>query len=196
MGNTAQRSLILASASPRRREMLHSLGYRFEVLAADIDESPLPGEQPPAHVQRLALGKATVIAAQHPAVAVLAADTIVVQAGRILGKPRDAQHAASMLAELSGTRHQVHTALALIVDGQPRVELQSSWVQFRDLHSDEITAYVASGEPMDKAGAYGIQGQAGRFVREMQGSYTGIMGLPLCQTEQLLRGAGLRPDGL
>lgn len=170
-----------------------SLGYDFAVQAADIDESAWPDEQPAAHVQRLALSKAQAVAAQQPQAAVLAADTIVVNAGQILGKPRDAAHAQQMLRDLSATRHQVYTALALVVGGQERVELQSSWVQFRSLHSEEIAAYVASGEPMDKAGAYGIQGQAGRFVLEMQGSYTGIMGLPLCQTEQLLCCAGLRP---
>lgn len=193
MANTAQRTFILASASPRRRELLLSLGYRFVVQAADIDESVRPEEQPEAHVQRLALTKAQAVAAQQPQAAVLAADTIVVNAGQILGKPRDAAHAEHMLRELSATRHQVHTAIALAIDDKHQVQLQSSWVQFRPLRHAEIAAYVASGEPMDKAGAYGIQGQAGRFVLEMQGSYTGIMGLPLCQTEQLLSDAGLRP---
>lgn len=181
------RPLILASASPRRQQLLSTLGFAFEVQPANIDESPLPGESAPKHVLRLAREKAAAI--QGDAV-VLAADTIVVLQGQILGKPKDAEDASRMLWSLSGSTHEVLTAIA-VRDGTEEADwLSVSTVRFRELSGADVADYVATGEPLDKAGAYGIQGGAARFVEHLDGSYTGIMGLPLCQTEQLLRQFG------
>ena len=182
--------LLLASASPRRRELLAQLGYDFAVQPADIDERPQPGEDPAQHVERLAREKAAAVAAKAPQACVLAADTIVVLDGEILGKPRNDGHARAMLAALSGSTHAVMTAVSAVRNGRQQAFVQRSQVRFRTLAMEEIAAYVASGEPADKAGAYGIQGGAARFVAHMDGSYTGIMGLSLCQTEALLRELG------
>lgn len=191
-----QCELILASASPRRKELLASLGYQFRVQPAHINESPEVDEEPYAHVERLAREKAQVVAKNNPDAVVLAADTIVVLGRRILGKPRDDADAIAMLRDLSASCHQVMTAIAVCAKTEQMSRVQVSEVQFRTLQELEILAYVNSGEPRDKAGSYGIQGGAARFVEHLSGSYTGVMGLPLCQTEQLLREIGCEPPPL
>ncbi|MEN8719031.1 MAG: Maf family protein [Oceanococcaceae bacterium] len=185
--------LILASASPRRRELLDQLGWPCRVEPADIDERPGADEAPLAHVERLARAKARVIAARDPRALVLAADTIVVLDGQILGKPADDADAVRMLRSLSGSTHQVMTGVAVAQSTRTLSEVQTSTVRFRALTEEDIRDYVSSGEPRDKAGAYGIQGPAGRFVEHLSGSYTGVMGLPLCHTERLLL-SFLRPE--
>lgn len=176
---TASPTLTLASASPRRRELLASLGVAFEVAPADLDERVLPGERPEAYVRRLAAEKARAVQARRPGGSVLGADTEVVLDGRILGKPRDHEEARAMLRALAGRAHEVWTGVALATDEGIRVEAVRTDVWFRALDDDEIAEYVATGEPMDKAGAYGIQGGAARFVERVEGSYTNVVGLPL-----------------
>lgn len=178
--------LILASASPRRRELLGGLGLSFEVVVAGIDERPWPRETPASYALRNASEKAREVRGRLPAdeaMRVLAADTIVVQDGHILEKPDDAAHAAAMLRRLSGRPHEVITGVCLVEtrDGVWREEGEAvvTRVVFRALAEDEIAAYVATGEPMDKAGAYAIQGGAGRFVDHVEGSYTNVVGLPV-----------------
>jgi septum formation protein len=189
--------LVLASASPRRRELLAQIGVRHRVLALDLDERRRPGEPLEAFVQRLALDKA--LAGWHalPAVEqgpVLGADTLVVLDGEPLGKPVDREDALNMLARLSGRTHEVLTAVALVTP-EPRVCLQRSRVTFRAIETAERLAYWASGEPADKAGAYAIQGLGAIFVRQLEGSYSGVMGLPLFETAELLAEAGIHPGG-
>ena len=181
-----------ASASPRRRQLLEQLGLRFEVMPSDVDETPRAGEVPADYVSRLAHTKAKAIAARlgHPAL-VLAADTAVVLEGAILGKPRDRADGLVMLARLSGCRHQVLSAVALASQGEPSLALSESWVTFRRIGLAEAEAYWETGEPGDKAGAYGIQGQGAVFVERLEGSYSGVMGLPLFETVELLRRAGV-----
>ncbi len=186
--------LILASASPRRSELLGGLGYRFAVHPAHIDETPGADETARSHVERLAREKARTVAQSHPQAVVLAADTIVVLGARILGKPLDDADAVAMLRALSGSTHEVMTAVAVCAGKREEAFVQVSAVQFRELDETDIDRYVASGECRDKAGAYGIQGGAARFVEHLSGSYTGVMGLPLCQTEQLLRRFGCGPE--
>ncbi len=186
--------LILASASPRRSELLGGLGYTFRVHPAHIDETPWENESAPVHVERLAREKARAVAATHPGAVVMAADTIVVLGPRILGKPVDDADAAAMLRALSGSRHEVMTAVAACKDDREEAFVHASQVRFRELSPADIATYVRSGECRDKAGAYGIQGGAARFVEHLSGSYTGVMGLPLCQTEQLLRRFGCEPE--
>ena len=182
--------LILASASPRRAELLSQIGVNHRACPADIDETPLAGESPEHYVERLAREKALAVAAGHPDNLVLGSDTTVVLAGEILAKPESDDHASSMLSRLSGQTHQVMTAVALArgSDCQSRVSITE--VTFRTLDEPEIRAYVASGEPMDKAGGYGIQGRGGIFVRELKGSYSAVVGLPLQETAELLAQAG------
>ncbi|MGB2109567.1 MAG: Maf family protein [Marinobacter vinifirmus] len=182
--------LILASASPRRAELLSQIGVNHRACPADIDETPLAGESPEHYVERLAREKALAVAADHPENLVLGSDTTVVLAGEILAKPESDDHASSMLSRLSGQTHQVMTAVALArgSDCQSRVSITE--VTFRTLGEQEIQAYVASGEPMDKAGGYGIQGRGGIFVRELKGSYSAVVGLPLQETAELLAQAG------
>ena len=182
--------LILASASPRRAELLSQIGVNHRACPADIDETPLAGESPQHYVERLAREKALAVAADHPDNLVLGSDTTVVLAGEILAKPESDDHASSMLSRLSGQTHQVMTAVALArgSDCQSRVSITE--VTFRTLGEQEIQAYVASGEPMDKAGGYGIQGRGGIFVRELKGSYSAVVGLPLQETAELLAQAG------
>ena len=182
--------LILASASPRRAELLSQIGVNHRACPADIDETPLAGESPEHYVERLAREKALAVAAGHPDNLVLGSDTTVVLAGEILAKPESDDHASSMLSRLSGQTHQVMTAVALArgSDCQSRVSITE--VTFRTLGEPEIQAYVASGEPMDKAGGYGIQGRGGIFVRELKGSYSAVVGLPLQETAELLAQAG------
>lgn len=187
-------TFYLASQSPRRRELLQQLGLRFIVQAADIDESVLPGEPAAACVRRLAESKAQAVwsdAARIHSIPVLAADTIVVLGDVILGKPRDNAEAVAMLQRLSGRQHQVMTAVALCHEERQESLVQTSLVSFAKLSSLQIQQYVASGEPADKAGAYAIQGRAAAFVSDLQGSYSGVVGLPLHETCRLLRQFGI-----
>jgi len=180
--------LHLASTSPRRREILATLGIEFEVILVATDESPLEGEKADAMVLRLATAKAD--AATHGDF-VLAADTLVVLGDRVLGKPRDADDAVEMLMALSGRTHVVMTGVALKTPAGTRAVLSTTDVQFRQIERDEAYCYWQSGEPADKAGAYGIQGLGGMFVKNIEGSYSGVMGLPVFETVELLVAAGL-----
>lgn len=182
---------ILASGSPRRRELLGQLGLAFEVLSADLDEAVLPDEPPARYVERLARAKAEAVHAKRPGAVVLAADTSVVIDGAILGKPGDdALAGAAMLKRLSGQTHQVMTGVA--VAGE-RVEslVVTTDVVFRPLSDAEIDWYVATGEGRDKAGGYAVQGRAGAFISELNGSATSVIGLPLAEAVELLRRAGV-----
>ena len=183
-------SIILASASPRRAELLQQIGLNFSVRPADIDETPEPDETPEQYVERLAREKALAVAGSSPKCLVLGSDTSVVLDGEILGKPIDPADARETLVRLSGATHQVMTAVALATEGQCQSVLVNTEVCFRELSEGEIEAYVASGEPMDKAGSYGIQGLGGIFVDELRGSYSAVVGLPLQETAALLAGAG------
>lgn len=188
--------IYLASRSPRRGELLRQLGVSFEVLPSDVDESVLPGEAPEQYVLRLAREKAAVcvqrLAQQGlPALPVLAADTTVCIDGMILGKPEDDADAAAMLRRMADRWHMVHTAVAMADVNRVEVALSSTQVEMAPLSEAEISAYVASGEPRDKAGSYGIQGRAGTFIRRIEGSYSGVMGLPVYETAQLLKQFGV-----
>jgi septum formation protein len=185
--------LCLASRSPRRRELLAQLGLRSCVMAVDLDESALPGECPEDYVRRLAVAKAQTAYAALPATTrlpVLGADTAVVLGSRIFGKPRDGAEARAMLARLSGRQHRVLTGVALLHE-RLDYRLSASQVRFRRISAAEAEAYWRSGEPADKAGGYAIQGLGAVFVAALQGSYSGVMGLPLFETAQLLAAAGL-----
>lgn len=186
--------LVLASASPRRSELLRQLGVHFRVLPVDVDETPAPGESPREYVVRVASDKAHAArsALDTDAAPVLAADTAVVIDGRILGKPVDAEDAARMLRALSGRRHEVLTAVVLRVADREERAVNRTAVGFRRLDAEEIDAYWRSGEPAGKAGAYAIQGLGAVFVERIEGSYTGVMGLPLFETARLLAGFGYR----
>lgn len=185
--------LVLASASPRRRELLALLRRPFEVDPADVDETAWPGETPLDYVARVAEAKAAVGAARHPGCLVLAADTTVEVDGVILAKPEDDADAARMLRALSGRPHRVHTHVVVALEGpgvsRGAAATVTSVVVFDDLDDDDIDAYVATGEPRDKAGAYAIQGGAAAFVRSVDGSVTNIVGLPLAELRGLLRDA-------
>lgn len=178
--------LILASASPRRRELLESAGVAFSVHPADADETWRPGELPRAYVLRVARAKARVVAERFAGRSVLAADTTVAIDDRVLGKPVDAAHAAAMLGDLAGREHAVHTAVVLRAGARETHRVVSTRVRFRPLSAAEIAAYVATGEPFDKAGGYGIQGRGGALVDVVHGSYTNVVGLPLAETLGLL----------
>ena len=180
--------LILASASPRRRELLAAAGIACEVLPVNLDESPLDGESPDDHVRRLAGEKAQAALARRPETVVLGADTIVLAGGEILGKPRDAEDAGRMLRALSGRAHEVLTGVALASVRGITVELERSRVWFSPLTEGEIADYVASGEPSDKAGGYAIQGLASKFVVRIEGSYSNVVGLPVALVYRLLKG--------
>lgn len=187
-------SLYLASGSPRRRELLSQIGVPFITHPAPVDERVLPGEDPLVYVERLARSKALAgLAAlgDAPGAVVLGADTAVVLEGRILGKPADREEALTMLAALSGRSHRVLTAVALACTTRVATRVVTSHVEFRPLSQAEAQAYWASGEPRDKAGAYGIQGLAAVFVRQLQGSYSAVVGLPLCETAELLAEFGI-----
>ena len=191
------KQLVLASASPRRKALLQQqVGVEFEVRPVDMDESMQAGEGVLKHVQRLALEKArlgyTQAALQANDLAVLAADTVVEIDGEVLGKPENAGQAAAFLARLSGKKHKVHTAVAIVTANRELSALSSSEVEFAQLTDSQINAYVATGEPMDKAGAYAIQGLAARFVVNLNGSYSGVMGLPIYETANLLSACGVR----
>ena len=182
--------VILASQSPRRRELLTLVGVAHEVRPADVDETALPDERPEPHAERLARAKAHALAHAHPDALVIAADTIVVIDGDILGKPRDVPHAAAMLRRLSGREHTVFTAVACARGDETVSAVEQVAVRFRALTDAEIAAYVATGEPMDKAGAYGIQGYGATIVERIDGDYFAVMGLPLVRTVQLARELG------
>jgi septum formation protein len=184
--------VILASSSPRRRELLSLVGIAHDVLPADIDESYLPGESPPKHAERLAREKAATVAAMAPDAVTIGADTIVVVDGDVLGKPRDAAHAADMLRRLSGRSHRVLTAVAAVWRGATLSAVEEVGVTFRRLTDREIAAYIATGEPMDKAGAYGIQGYGATVVERVDGDYFAVMGLALNRLVRLLELLGLR----
>lgn len=190
--------LILASGSPRRRQLLAELDVEFEVRSSDVDESPRPGEAPLDLVRRLAVAKAEAVlaAATEPDVIVLGADTLVAVAGEVLGKPGDAEDATRMLRLLSGTRHPVHTAVAVArraggTSASITVEVVTTWVTMGELSDEDIADYVATGDPMDKAGAYAIQEIGDRFVRSIDGPFDNVVGLPRETTRQLLIAAGL-----
>jgi septum formation protein len=203
----SERSIYLASRSPRRRELLAQIGVRFHLLLfralpradAEVDEAVVPGESPREYVTRVSLAKAQagwrrMLRRNLPRAPVLAADTAVVLDGRILGKPADREDAAAMLGALSGRRHEVLTAVAVTCEERTELAVSASEVEFRPLAANEIRDYLATGEADDKAGAYAIQGGAARFVREMRGSYSGVMGLPLYETAQLLDKIGFQNE--
>lgn len=182
--------LLLASASPRRRELLALLLDDFELTSADLDERQRAGEEPEAYVQRMAREKAQAV--HQPGRLVLAADTVVVLDSECLGKPASAREAAGMLERLSGRAHEVFSAVALLdAEGRLSAAISRTRVEFDAFPAAWVAHYVASGEPMDKAGAYGIQGEAGMWVKSIAGSYSGVVGLPLRETAQLLASAGL-----
>jgi septum formation protein len=183
--------LVLASASPRRQKLLRNAGIPFEVQPADIPEEPLPGELANDCAQRLAREKVLAVARLRPRDFVLGADTMVVIEGQILGKPSDAADAARMLRMLSGSTHQVITGVCLAVGGQCSVASETTSVTMSEISDQEITDYVASGEPMDKAGAYAIQGIASRWIPRIEGDYSNVVGLPVALVWRLLRQAGI-----
>jgi septum formation protein len=195
--------VILASASPRRRELLTLVGIAHEVKPANVDESLFAGETPVGHSERLARSKAHTIAEREPNAVVIAADTIVVVDGEILGKPRDRADAVAMLTRLSGRSHAVFTAVAVARGGKTESAVEEVQVTFRPLTPGEINAYVGTGEPMDKAGAYGIQGYGATIVERVDGDYFSVMGLGVRRMVELLArigvgyrfGAGLYVDG-
>ena len=184
--------VILASQSPRRRELLTLVGIPHEVRPADINEDYLPHEQPRAHCERLAREKAEAVSRDEPDAIVIGSDTIVVIDGDVLGKPRDAAHAEAMLARLSGRTHTVMTAVAVYWRGGELSDVEEVDVTFHPLDSRHIRAYVATGEPMDKAGAYGIQGYGATIVARVDGDYFAVMGLPLQRMVRLMEAMGLR----
>lgn len=203
----SDRGIYLASRSPRRRELLAQIGVRFSLLLfrdtpesdPGLDEAALAGEAPRAYVERVARAKAQagwkrMELRNLPRAAVLAADTTVALGERILGKPADRRDAAAMLASLSGQKHEVLTAVAVRHEEQFECVLSASEVEFRALSAEDIRQYVATGECDDKAGAYAIQGRAAQFVRELRGSFSGVMGLPLYETAQLLERMGAQRE--
>jgi septum formation protein len=194
----APHPLVLASASPRRRDLLARTGLAFEVLPADVAEEPRAGEAPRALVERLAAEKAASVRDRLPARprrVVLGSDTIVTLDGEILGKPQDAEHAVAMLRRLAGRTHTVWTGVAVAETGAAALRIRSveSFVTLRAAGEAELRAYVASGEPLDKAGAYALQGEGRRLVSRVEGSETNVIGLPLEETLALLAEAGLEP---
>lgn len=201
--NILENRIYLASRSPRRRELLKQIGVNFEVLImrsfptvrADVDETPNPGESPGDYVVRIATNKAMTgwtraLERRLPRLPVLGADTTVTIDGEIIGKPANTEDAAKILRKLSGREHQVYSAVAVAMNDNVTTRLSCSRVRFSELSDPLIQDYVDSGEPMDKAGAYGVQGRAATFIAEIDGSYSGIMGLPLYETAQLLKQVG------
>jgi septum formation protein len=175
--------LILASASPRRKTLLHGLGLDFEIIEARVAERPRAGEPPREFAQRAAGDKASVISSQNPSCWVLGADTVVVHGDRILGKPKNSEEALSVLLTLAGRKHQVHTGFCL-KNANEKVAVSrvvTTEVSFFNFSPEIAAAYVATGEPLDKAGAYGIQGSGGFLVEKIDGSYSNVVGLPLCE---------------
>lgn len=187
-------TVYLASASPRRRELMKQIGVAYQVLGCQVDERRRPGEAPEVYVLRLALDKARAgraLLSSSDAIPVLGADTVVVIDGEVLGKPRDQVDATAMLARLSGRTHHVYTAVALVNREREATRLSVSAVTFRTLEAAEMDEYWCTGEPADKAGAYAIQGRAAVFISRLEGSYSGVMGLPLFETAELLRAANI-----
>ena len=187
-------SLVLASGSPRRKELLTQLGYEFSVLVTDIEEQQQPDEDAQAYVQRLSFDKAkaalNLIAEQEPnsnQYVVLGSDTVVVNQGQVLEKPSDLADCKRMLTQLSDQRHQVMTAVSVVSADKHKTEIVITDVWFKPLSEQEIEKYWQTGEPCDKAGSYGIQGLGGRFVTRIEGSYYAVVGLPLFETDQLLQ---------
>jgi septum formation protein len=187
-------SIVLASASARRSQLLTQIGIRHRIVGADIDESPRRGERPAAYVERLARDKAQAVVARlgDPDRPVLAADTTVVLDGRVFGKPANEADCVEMLGALAGRRHAVLTGIALWHDGRVSRAHGTSYVTFRAIGEEERRRYWSSGEPAGKAGAYAIQGLGAVFVERLDGSFSGVMGLPLFETAGLLDGAGVR----
>jgi septum formation protein len=189
---SASPRLYLASQSPRRAELLKQIALPFQLLAIDVDETPLAAELPADYVVRIAAAKSRcgwqqLEAAALPPLPVLGADTAVIFQGQIMGKPVDRQHAVAMLQSLSGQTHQVMTALSYAYQGREWAALSTTEVTFRELSESEIAQYWCSGEPLGKAGAYAIQGYAAVFVEQIKGSYSAVVGLPLLETSQLLK---------
>lgn len=185
--------LILASSSPRRAELLKQIGLDFEIKAGSVDEPLLPGLSPPELVECLAESKAAAVARELNDGIVIAADTVVVWQGQILGKPLDGEEAFDMLSKLQGSVHEVFTGVALIDvrSGKILVEHEKTRVFFRAMERAEISRYVASGEPLDKAGAYGVQGLASIFIKRLEGCYSNVVGLPLARLSQMLKVFGI-----
>ena len=182
--------VYLASRSPRRQELLRQVGVRFEVVPADVDERRQPGQAPADYALAMALAKARVARAPQP-LPVLGADTDVVVDGEILGKPRNRDEALAMLARLAGRTHEVYSGVAVVQDGRAETALSVTRVSFGAVTPRQAAAYWDSGEPADKAGAYAIQGLGAQFVRGIDGSYSGVVGLPLFETLELLRRFGV-----
>jgi septum formation protein len=183
------KSFILASASPRRQDLLRSVGLKFKIIPAHVNEEYLAGESPREHVKRLSLSKAMVIARKNPDAWVLGADTIVVIDGRILGKPKDKKKAREMLETLSDREHKVFTGftLAHVATKVYKTKVISSAVQFKRISSEEMEWYVGCDEPYDKAGGYAAQGMGASFIKSIRGSYTNVIGLPLCEVMEELQ---------
>ena len=194
MTKLARLKVVLASGSPRRHDLLGLIGVEHEVKAADLDETHPPGEKPAAHAERLARSKAEAVAANNGHALVIGADTIVVVDDHILGKPRDIVDAARMLRMLNDRTHVVMTAVALSLGGRTVSAVEKVSVTFRDLSEDDISRYIATGEPMDKAGAYGIQGYGATIVRRIEGDYFAVMGLSLVRLVDLMTQLGVRYD--
>jgi septum formation protein len=186
--------LVLASASPRRAELLSTAGFTFDVQPVDVDETPKPAEPPTEYVLRVARDKAADWRRHHSGgtvACVLAADTVVVADGRILGKPSNREHARQMLSVLSGATHLVHTGVVIRLADEEVAEVVTTRVRFVDLSESEIDWYIQSGEAEGKAGAYGIQGRASRFVDRIEGSWSNVVGLPVATVYRMLTGAGV-----
>lgn len=188
MANHLREKLILASGSPRRKELLTAVGWEFEAITAGIDESVMPGEDPATYVQRLAKSKAEAVTAKMDHGLVLGADTTVVVNGQILGQPTDDADAKRMLQLLNDKWHEVLTGVAVLrVGAESRVAYETTRVRFAEMSDQEIDWYVSTGEPRGKAGAYGIQGAAGLFIKEIQGDYFNIVGLPIRLVYELIK---------
>jgi septum formation protein len=184
--------IILASASPRRRELLQLVGIRHTVIPADIDESIRAGESPGGYAERVAREKAETVGARNADALVIAADTIVVLGDRVMGKPRTEADAVEMLTALNGVTHTVVTGMACSINGRVESSVDATTVEFRNLSAAEIRDYVATGEPMDKAGSYGIQGYGATIVRRIEGDYFAVMGLSLVRLVELMQRSGVR----
>ncbi len=183
--------LVLASASPRRQELLRNAGILFEIQPAHVPEDPRPGEQAKDFAERLAREKALAVAKERPRDIVLGADTVVVVDGQILGKPLDSADAARMLRMLSGREHQVITGVCVVANGQSSVASETTAVTVSEVSENEIADYVATGEPMDKAGAYAIQSLASRWIPRIEGDYSNVVGLPVALVWRMLRDTAL-----
>jgi septum formation protein len=184
--------LVLASQSPRRAELIGRLGLTFDTIPADVDERYLEHESPDAHAERLAREKALAVSVRRPEALVVGSDTIVVLDGDVLGKPRDDEHALQMLLRLSGREHEVHTGIAVAHGGRVESGLERVRVRFRELEPRTAREYVATREPMDKAGAYGIQGYGSAIVEAIEGDYFAVMGLPIVRMLRLIERFGWR----